>query len=114
MRVGVLQDHQQASYSSFAWGFTHLDVQALIVQHLSSESPSLVKWTRWDLVDPNDAMCHSYPVIILAERRRLLYNTRTSDIRHIGVRNDSECSVFVLRVAVNNSLSSFGVDTPAR
>lgn len=77
---------------------THLDIHPLEeLSNLVRVHASLVDRARRHLVLANNLLADRDPVIVLSERRRLVNDSRSRVARHVGVDEDTECTVCELR-----------------
>ena len=77
-----------------------LDIDTLVLGYFGRESTSLVNGTRRDLVFGDDLVSETDSVIIFSPCWSLVNDTGTSLLGDVVVRQDSECSVFVLLVSL--------------
>ena len=74
-----------------------LHMHALPVRHLLRELPRVVHGARRHLVGAQDAVRDRDPVVVLAERGRLVHDARAVFGGDVGVGDDAEGAVFELR-----------------
>jgi hypothetical protein len=71
-------------------------MSTLVIWHLGREQTRLIDRARRYLVVPHDSIRNCNSVIVLAEGRRLVNNTRTRSIGNVCISYNSERPVLVL------------------
>lgn len=77
-----------------------LDIDTLIFWDFGCKSTSLINGTRRDLVLGDDLVSETDSIIVFSPCWSLVNDTGTSLLGNVVVRQDSECSVFVLLVSL--------------
>jgi len=78
---------------------THLNVNSLELRNNVGKSTSLVDGARRHLLLGDDSVGDGDPVIVLSEGRSLMNETSSRILGDVGIADDSESSVFELRMS---------------